>query len=254
MRTSRLRTLAVLTTAIFAGIGLTACGGNDGTCDTAALKPQLIAGVMGATPPRPKPPVVVPPKPVTPTKGTTTQNTSKVVPPPAKVTPPKAAPTPSNITTTPSKPKVVKVKPGKIKRHLKGEEAYYPVEIAQQPAENITAAQDAVRTQILGTGRFNKESKHTSPVTGHTYAYYSDDVYTSQVPQDLYDPFDPRNWKERFSPFYLPRFAIAGYAMTSSDNPLNGDYLEDLEPVNETPGTITSPAPLPSSAAGRNDC
>lgn len=248
------RHFTVLVVPVTALALLAACSDSDGACAMSSLENNVSAAFAGpTTPPRPRPPVVQSPRRTVPTAVPTRTTTKAATPTTVKPKTPAMQP-PTTRTTQPGAipTKPVGIKPGKVARKLAGEKLYYPVPVVKQDPTNVYLAQDAVRKQIEGTGRFTKKTTHYSPVTKRTYKYYDDDTYKkSGVPQDLYDPFDPRNWVHPYSPFYLQHLVIGNMLVADGPNVLNGDYLDDEGSENDEESDPSLVEPSPSNATNR---
>lgn len=75
-----------------------------------------------------------------------------------------------------------------------GEKAYMPPSNrVKQPPNDIKAAQASVQNRrfLMKSG-----SHYKSPVTKHVYYYHAWSYYTASVYQDLYNPYDPRNYHD----------------------------------------------------------
>lgn len=97
---------------------------------------------------------------------------------------------------------------------IPGESAYTPPSNkVAQPKNDIKAAQASVQKRrfLMSSG-----SHFRSPVTKHVYYYHPYSFYTAKVYQDLYNPYDPRNYHDsgygtsigRFSPYWPLFWAI----------------------------------------------
>lgn len=145
------------------------------------------------------------PRPRTPAHAPTTRpRTQKPVVPTVPRTPTKTPATPTKTSTPTARPTTATPRPsqgaGKLQLSPKrvrpsGEAAYYPPLLIQQSDDNIYLVLDTYRT-------LKRSSKYRSPVTKHVYVYHTDDYFYGLPWQDLYNPFDPRNWINSLSPFY----------------------------------------------------
>lgn len=92
-----------------------------------------------------------------------------------------------------------------------GESAYTPPSNkVKQPKSDIQAAQASVQNRrfLMSSG-----SHFRSPVTRHVYYYHPYNFYTARVYQDLYNPYDPRNYRSSGYGTYYGRFSPYWYLL-----------------------------------------
>lgn len=79
-----------------------------------------------------------------------------------------------------------------------GEKAYTPPRADVRPP-----AKDYDRAARLAPDRLSRTGSYRSPVTSHIYVWHEPTYYSSSGYRlDLYDPFNPWNYTNPFSPFY----------------------------------------------------